>query len=506
MRIKDRKPLVYESEPFPFLSIGLLILVYRKAAIVWHLKQANRTSGQFVYVPTLAHGPPVKAIEMKKEGKVLSIVGKHNEQIVFSRPLEGNKKSSFSNTAQVLRRILKNRKEILEQIGPKAATVEELKRFRDVLKVHHTSEDVFLPLFIASENDGFRTGQFSIGVLKLLDYYIDRVERTGDFRDLETTVPIIFDFYLLYHLTLLSLRIWDEGSPDENLHILRELLKELQEGEGSSGERFFTHPISLLRMATSLNNEYIEPYRDILEKISDLGKRNRIRYSILNAKDTGTHLRTLIATNYLQPPAPINEETWRAFFESEDGTTHRKGNDIDYEQLLSAFNILLSRYAELKVKAPDDPERTEIVEALLDGLTADPDFFISSPQLLRAFLPPSARPDLDKFRILLIENLDSLVEDFERFNPKRYRYSPLGQVHPVAVSIYNLMEDVLLSLISSEFEQFSYEDRLSVNQDEETDAQKREWLRLIDQRLSVFDPHFYGLPPFRNRYSHEMAH
>ena len=490
-----------------FSSDGKLLASLDKSGtvIVWHLRQSKHTSGQFVYVPSLHEKfPPVDRIEFEEGQGGIQITGRSENKLIFRRQVEGGSKAAFSNTVKVLGRILKNRKRILERIAPKEATREALTRFRDMLKGHYGAKNVFLPLFVASENDGYRTGQFSMGVIRLLDYYIESPSR---FRSIKETIPILYDAYVFQLIMLLSLRIWDEGNPDDNIQTIQSLLDELQAGPGNSGKQFVRHAPDLLTLATSLNNYAdIGIYRDLIDKTKRFKvKEHRLRFSLANAKGTGSHLRSVIATLYLAPPLEINKETWKAFFAKEEGKIHRTQNEIDYEIIVSALNNLFSRYEELLSGKVNNEERFEIAEAILDGLSADPEYFIDSPEMLRKFVHPSAQPAVDEFKTYLRKNVGSLLKDLKGFDPKRYQYSPLGQVQVVSLPFYNLYEDVLLSLMSGEFQKLSYEDRFTASSFLEIDRQKRAWVRFSDEKLRALDPNFYTMPAFRGRYSYDLA-
>src|SRR5919108_188618 len=68
----------------------------------------------------------------------------------------------------------------------------------------------------------------------VLNYILDI---RGDEASDATVLAILLDYYFMYLLALLSLRIWDEGDADANLERLGALLGELQ-GSNGSGQPF----------------------------------------------------------------------------------------------------------------------------------------------------------------------------------------------------------------------------------------------------------------------------
>src|SRR5690348_14083751 len=76
------------------------------------------------------------------------------------------------------------------------------------------------------------------------------IEHRGDEAPDRTSLAILLDYYFIYLLGLLSLRLWDGGDADDNLDRLGSLLSLLQGPEGS-GQRFAADPETLLLIATS---------------------------------------------------------------------------------------------------------------------------------------------------------------------------------------------------------------------------------------------------------------
>ena len=66
----------------------------------------------------------------------------------------------------------------------------------------------------------------------------------------EIELAILLDYYFMHVLALLTMRIWDDGDPDENLERLNAMLAELQ-GPNGSGQQFAADAETLMLIGTS---------------------------------------------------------------------------------------------------------------------------------------------------------------------------------------------------------------------------------------------------------------
>src|SRR5256885_8038811 len=97
----------------------------------------------------------------------------------------------------------------------------------------------------------------------VLDYLIRR-------RAPEPTDPralaILLDYYVFHILSLLALRVWDEGDADANLDRLQDLLDALQ-GPDGSGQRFVADAETLILIATSHFEAVERGYAKLLKRV-----------------------------------------------------------------------------------------------------------------------------------------------------------------------------------------------------------------------------------------------
>src|SRR6266566_1913084 len=121
----------------------------------------------------------------------------------------------------------------------------------------------------------------------VLNFLIDqRGEEPCDVR----TLAILLDYYFLYLLALLSLKVWDEGDADENLDRIARLLACLQ-GSGGSGQRFAADAETLLLIATSHYELYDGAYDRLLDKVRTLNEIHRRNVALGHAASIGSPLR-----------------------------------------------------------------------------------------------------------------------------------------------------------------------------------------------------------------------
>jgi hypothetical protein len=197
-------------------------------------------------------------------------------------------------------------------------------------------------------------------------------------------VAILLDYYLFNILCLLSLRIWDAGSADDNLERLGGLLERLQGSDGS-GHRFASHAGTLMLIATAHFELEERGYRTLLEKVLTLNPAHRATIALDHAVSMGCHLRF----GY--------EATYRR-----DTVLMRNDNVADYPWLAFALDTLIDEYAASRADA--------VAAGLLNGLSPDPLAFANTPPFAERFAA----------------HREELLERFEALRPADGAYSPLA--------------------------------------------------------------------------------
>ncbi len=217
-------------------------------------------------------------------------------------------------------------------------------------------------------------------------------------------LAILLDYYFMHVLALLTMRIWDEGDPDENLASVDDLLAALQ-GPDGSGQRFADNAATLMLIGTSHYEPEEWGYDKLLARVRTLNERHRFEIGLSHAQSMGCHLRF--------------------GFEAQcgrDTVALRDDNIADYPWLCFALAATMGEYERMAGASIGDRDRAVVEEALLNGLTPDARAFIGVPP---ASLSKS-EDDRVRFANGFAQHKTALLESFEKFRPSDTAYSPLS--------------------------------------------------------------------------------
>jgi hypothetical protein len=248
----------------------------------------------------------------------------------------------------------------------------------------------------------------------VLDYLIrERGSQPAD----PDVVGILVDYYFVYLLALLSLRIWDAGDADENLDRLGRLLNALQGSDGSR-QQFVANAETLILLATSHYELEERGFAHLLEQVRTLGERHRVDIALGHAVCLGCHLRFGFEASY-----------------GKDVGAMRNDNVADYPWLCFSLATLMDAYEQ--DAAGSGADRRTLAEAILNGLSPDAAAF-TGPK------PPGSLTVCAAERARFVEQCNDhrheLLERFERFRPSDDRYSPLSL-------FFNFSQNVLKGLV-----------------------------------------------------------
>lgn len=217
-------------------------------------------------------------------------------------------------------------------------------------------------------------------------------------------LAILLDYYFMHVLSLLTLRIWDDGDADENLAMVDELLVELQ-GPNGSGQRFADNAATLMLIGTSHYEPEEWGYDLLLGRVRNLNARHRFEIGVSHAQSMGCHLRF--------------------GFEAQcgrDTVALRDDNIADYPWLCFALAATMAEYERLAEAEAETDHRRVVEEALLNGLTPDARAFIGVP-------PPSlSKSEQDRLRFAegFERRKSALLAAFPQYRPNESAYSPLS--------------------------------------------------------------------------------
>jgi hypothetical protein len=231
------------------------------------------------------------------------------------------------------------------------------------------------------------------------------IEQRGGSAAPAVVLAILLDYYFLHILTLLSLRVWDEGDADANVDRLGRLLALLQGGDGS-GQQFAANPETLLLLGTSHYEIDERGYDKLLERVRPLNHAHKTLVALGHATSMGSHLRFGFEATYAR-----------------DTVVMRDDNVTDYPWLSFSLATLMREYARMLAAGVTGAERDAVAEALINGLSPDARAFV------RGTAPAAPAPfeaERLEFADLFRAHQDRLLGDFERFRPSAGIYSPLS--------------------------------------------------------------------------------
>jgi hypothetical protein len=211
-------------------------------------------------------------------------------------------------------------------------------------------------------------------------------------------LSILLDYYYLHVLSLLALRIWDEGDADANLDRVAALLTMLQ-GPDGSGQPFVADAETLILFATSHYERVERGYQGLLRRVRTLNRQHQLRIALGHASSMGCHLRFGFEATYRRDTALMRDD-----------------NIADYPWLSFALSTLMREY----VSGPAD--RDAIVDALVNGLSADARAFVGAAPASLAHI----EAERAEFQAAFATHRRELVAAFERYRPADGWYSPLS--------------------------------------------------------------------------------
>jgi hypothetical protein len=233
----------------------------------------------------------------------------------------------------------------------------------------------------------------------MLDYFAANSTPSHQKRQ---ALAVLLDFYLLYVLALLVMRVWDEGDPNRNMDRVTGLLGDLQGARGS-GQRFVQGASTLLFVATSNFQPDDRAYLALLDKVRSLDDAHRVQVALVGAPVLGTHLRWALTAIY-----------------ERDLVRMRDDNAVDYPWLFFSVWTLVREYARLHDAGAGEEARARVTDALLNGLSADPWAFVATPPAsLGGFAEAHA-----ELRSLLARYREELLPELEAHAPAEGVYTP----------------------------------------------------------------------------------
>ena len=318
--------------------------------------------------------------------------------------------TEFSEACDSVARAFSTRQSFVADLARSRPFAKAVARLREYVRANGL--DPFLSPF------DHRTRQEGFHVLHDWDGKADRVSaemipvdvldyvarlRGGNASD-AGTLAVLLDYYYFHVLQLLSLRAWDSGDADANLDRLAQLLDLLQ-GTGGSGQPFVADAETLILVATSHFEAVERGYDRLLRRVKTLAHAHQVRVAVGHASSMGCHLRFGFEATY-----------------GRDTLQMRDDNVADYPWLCFALATLMREYVRLREAGADAAARAPIVEAMVNGMSADARAFLGvAPPALAA-----SAADRTAFQQQFLAHREDLLAEFERHRPVDGAYTPLS--------------------------------------------------------------------------------
>lgn len=280
----------------------------------------------------------------------------------------------------------------------------------------------------------------------------------------------LFNLYVIRRLALLSMRLWDIGSPsaDDRLSQVQGVLDELWRGTPADQPVLVRDARWLIPVAQSPTTDELAGYFEIAEHIAtSLSEQDRIEIHCAAVRMGGGHLRTQLRHVSMHKGVSLDESSLVL--------STRSSNALDLAMLVQGLVPLLEAY-ERAIDNGDRPKRVELAAAICQGISPDPELFLNRLDLLapytmiehlfittdhdgHAVYTPMGRRHLrllEEYRARIDRLSKPLHDDAARFRPADGAYSSYGVLYGFSS---NLLEHMALKTLAPDaVTRFSLED------------------------------------------------
>jgi hypothetical protein len=247
----------------------------------------------------------------------------------------------------------------------------------------------------------------------------------------------LFTVSVLGQLEHLSLRIWDEGW-DAASERLREVQRLLDALNTAAAGPLVRDARWLIQTAQGPLTRHLKPYFTMADRIAGLfTESDRVEIHRAGVLLAGGHMRSQLRHR-------SDQTGWAADDPQLLAMTHLS-NSMDMALLVRDLIPLLEAYSEACAQDhDDDARRLALADAILQGLSADPELLLRRPDLLA---PMTMIEDLvveqdvkaKRYGELIAQTAGSLKNDATLFDPSQTAYSPLGIVYGFCADILSNM-------------------------------------------------------------------
>lgn len=279
----------------------------------------------------------------------------------------------------------------------------------------------------------------------------------------------LFNLYVIRCLGLLTMRLWDDGasSAGERLSHVQGILDELWNTATADQPRLVRDARWLIQMAQSPATDDLGAYFEVAEKVAaSFAEADRVEIHKAGVRMTAGHLRSQTRYYAMKKAVPLNEAGVVLIT--------RTSNALDYALLIQELVPLLEAYEN--AWHGDRQTRLDLADAICQGISPDPELFLSRVELLGAYSMiehlfitavgdgRAAYTPMGRRHVQLLQDYEAriarvsrpLLEDCQNFRPAAGAYSPYGVLYGFST---DLIEHMALKTLQPDAEtRFGLED------------------------------------------------
>jgi hypothetical protein len=263
----------------------------------------------------------------------------------------------------------------------------------------------------------------------------------------------LFNLSVLRDLELLSMRLWDDapGSVSERLSHVQAALDQLWNSSPADQPVLVRDARWLIPLAQSPATDDLGAYFAVARNVADtVAEAERIEIHRAGVVMAAGHLRSQIRYHSLKRGVTLADAILVR--------NTRNTNALDFALLIQDLVPLLGAY-EQACEGSDRPARLALADAILQGVSPDPELFLNRVELLGAYSMlehlfvttgddgPAAYTPMGQRHVGLFHEYEarigrvsaSLAEDATHFRPAAGTYSPYGAMYGFSTDLLEHM-------------------------------------------------------------------
>jgi len=263
----------------------------------------------------------------------------------------------------------------------------------------------------------------------------------------------LFNLHAIRQLALLTMRLWDAGSPSagDRLPQVQGVLDQLWRTAPADQPVLVRDARWLIAVAQSPTTDELSRYFEVAEQIAaSFSEKDRIEIHKAGIRMAGGHLRSQLRHVSMKKGVSLDENSLVL--------STRKSNALDLALLIQGLVPLLDGY-EQAWHSDDGQTRLEFAAAIYQGISPDPELFLNRLDLLGPYSmiehlfittdgdgqvvhTPMGRRHTQLFQEYeaRIRRLSKpLYDDCQRFRPVEGAYSPYGVLYGFSSNLFEHM-------------------------------------------------------------------